>query len=452
MKRIELDKGMKVTIEAIENDLTIDINNRIDFSLYKTGDFLKVESINGTDKWFCIFDRVDLTYFICCACVDQHFFQPSYSDTRDNELIYKSNIKRITYMDDLEKLKFHKLLRNNGKYFNSSINQIKKLFYTPKCGDWVYLLDSYNTEWLFIYKSTNHGYIQKYVAYGKSTECLYTDCNDLIITSNVTLMRPMSSDEMGEFDRALLSRNYYWNSCAFKLVPRDCKVGDIVKIEESLVNYYVYSVEKNGWIKGMNLNGNYSFFKQTDIREFSDTSKVEFCNKLTELGVWFDNPNNTFTRFKDGDYVYVVSANGAIWKCIYRITMANKLYKYVSYSYDFDAMYVDDICAMIAITDIKSMRLMTTLEIEDFNEKLKLRKLKWNPALNSLETIKWTPEIGEDYYFVSTDGMVHLAVNVEHCVDKQRMEICNCFQTKEKAEECAKECVKFFKSYKNDNI
>ena len=63
MKRIELDKGMKVTIEAIENDLTIDINNRIDFSLYKTGDFLKVESINGVDEWFCILSLYFLLQF-----------------------------------------------------------------------------------------------------------------------------------------------------------------------------------------------------------------------------------------------------------------------------------------------------------------------------------------------------------------------------------------------------
>jgi len=512
MKRIELDKGMKVTIEAIENDLTIDVKDRIEFSRYKSGDFLKIETTNGS--WFGIFNCIENEQVVCHASIDEYFSPNSYAI--DDPLIHISQVKRIDPMDPKLILIFHKLLRNNGAYWDYTTKQIRGLYYIPKCGHWVYLLSDSGTEWLFIYKSNNDGSIQKYVSYARNPGLLYTDSNDLIDIENIVIMRPMNSEEIKEFDDKILTEKLKWNPENKTL---DCifKPGDIVQDEESYylvkgisgnkitlidqVNCTEYdtvgayfpttkeesdlffrNLHTNGFYYDRSTNtvnkvdiGQFVNYKDTDYIIFDSTdnyfyimdstgepevipkdtahyisiNREVFLEKLKKHGVWFDETINQFIHLKEGDFV-CIEFHQSKWYFTYKETKDHQIIRYVAQS--GDNFYWDETGGVfLNILDVKDLRLMSEKEITDFHEKNRLRGYKWNPNINGLELYKWFPKDQEFYYFINAIGVVSASSNTGSPNNLAHFKLYNYFKTEREALKCAKEYIEFFKKFKNDN-
>ena len=70
---------------------------------------------------------------------------------------------------------------------------------------------------------------------------------------------------------------------------------------------------------------------------------------------------------------------------------------------------------------------------------------------NDIEIYKdiWKPAILDNYYYITSSGSINQTIYVEEDIaDRMRLEIGNCFQTQEQAQEANEAFVKWFKSYR----
>lgn len=70
-----------------------------------------------------------------------------------------------------------------------------------------------------------------------------------------------------------------------------------------------------------------------------------------------------------------------------------------------------------------------------------------NPNIFEPMIERWKPAMAEQYWYVGTDIRETEDCNGEYLFDKQRLEVGNCFQTKDQAEEAAKRIKNTLMSY-----
>lgn len=90
----------------------------------------------------------------------------------------------------------------------------------------------------------------------------------------------------------------------------------------------------------------------------------------------------------------------------------------------------------------RGFRLTTKLEVEQFYEYLHSIGKDWDSENKQLVKWKWKPKDGEGYYYIFSDGIVHLSTWFNDKVDNSRFSIGNYFKTKEEAEAMAKKIKK----------
>lgn len=93
----------------------------------------------------------------------------------------------------------------------------------------------------------------------------------------------------------------------------------------------------------------------------------------------------------------------------------------------------------------RGFRLTTKLEVEQFYEYLHSIGKDWDAEKKQLVDWKWKPKDGEDYYYILSNGIVHLSTWFDYKVDNSRFSIGNCFKTKEEAEIMAEKFIKLLK-------
>lgn len=76
---------------------------------------------------------------------------------------------------------------------------------------------------------------------------------------------------------------------------------------------------------------------------------------------------------------------------------------------------------------------------------------RWNPDTKQIEDIRWRPKEGEQYCFVNSLGEVQETTYSDtYYFDKKRVEICNCFRTKEAAKPYVDQIKEIFKNSKSE--
>lgn len=90
----------------------------------------------------------------------------------------------------------------------------------------------------------------------------------------------------------------------------------------------------------------------------------------------------------------------------------------------------------------RGFRLTTKLEVEQFYEYLHSIGKDWDSENKQLVKWKWKPKDGEGYYYIFSDGIVHLSTWFNDKVDNSRFSIGNYFKTKEEAEVMAEKIKK----------
>lgn len=89
--------------------------------------------------------------------------------------------------------------------------------------------------------------------------------------------------------------------------------------------------------------------------------------------------------------------------------------------------------------------LATDKEVKEFYEILHKNRKDWDAEKKQLVDWKWRPKDGEDYYYIISNGIVHLSTWFDYKVDNSRFSIGNCFKTKEEAEIMAEKFIKLLK-------
>lgn len=84
-------------------------------------------------------------------------------------------------------------------------------------------------------------------------------------------------------------------------------------------------------------------------------------------------------------------------------------------------------------------------EVRQFYELLHKYGKDWDAEKKQLVDWKWKPKDGEDYYYIISNGIVHLSTWFDYKVDNSRFSIGNCFKTKEEAETMAEKFKKLLK-------
>lgn len=90
----------------------------------------------------------------------------------------------------------------------------------------------------------------------------------------------------------------------------------------------------------------------------------------------------------------------------------------------------------------RGFRLTTKLEVEQFYEYLHSIGKDWDSENKQLVKWKWRPKDGEGYYYIFSNGIVHLSTWFNDKVDNSRFSIGNYFKTKEEAEVMAEKIKK----------
>lgn len=93
----------------------------------------------------------------------------------------------------------------------------------------------------------------------------------------------------------------------------------------------------------------------------------------------------------------------------------------------------------------RGFRLTTKLEVEQFYEYLHSIGKDWDSENKQLVKWKWKPKDGEGYYYIFSNGIVHLSTWFNDKVDNSRFSIGNYFKTKEEAEVMAEKFIKLLK-------
>ena len=94
-------------------------------------------------------------------------------------------------------------------------------------------------------------------------------------------------------------------------------------------------------------------------------------------------------------------------------------------------------------------RYATEDEIKSFNEKLKANGYMFDRQTLELKKIKWRGDLGDNYWYITTDGNIEWSKEMGVGSDNYRYEFGNYFKTKEEAEVFAKQFRNILNEYHN---
>lgn len=133
--------------------------------------------------------------------------------------------------------------------------------------------------------------------------------------------------------------------------------------------------------------------------------------------------------------------------CIFREIIADQLWSYgcsveklSEFPYDCDVPKFRPYSKNLKISPV------TPEEQKEFDDFCKSQGKVWNKETLQWEKYKWVPKDGERYYIIYGNGEIdHLHYQKSEFQDKY-IDLGNCFQTKEQAQEAAKKLKELFKS------
>lgn len=176
--------------------------------------------------------------------------------------------------------------------------------------------------------------------------------------------------------------------------------------------------------------------KKTNVRVENGQILVD-----VELKEKFDPKDGDFIYYKSGDSnATFICKYDAMDKKIIGCYAALQLVNKDTYWNFSSKKYAEKRMCRFATPEEKSVFL------ERIEKELHKR---WNPETKQLEDIRWKPKDGELYCFVNALGEVKgTTYSDTYDFDKKRVEICNCFRTKEAAKPYADQIKEIFKNSK----
>lgn len=144
-------------------------------------------------------------------------------------------------------------------------------------------------------------------------------------------------------------------------------------------------------------------------------------------------------KFKDGDILtYIDGGLIAIFK------------KYIG-SFSFQTHYTSNALYDRYFID-STFRHSTEKEKQQLFDKMKEQGLQWNAEEKRVEKIRWSPKVGEFYYFITESGIIGSAKNREDLVyiSNDIYNSFNLFRTYEQAEEAKNRIKETLKNYHNE--
>lgn len=168
----------------------------------------------------------------------------------------------------------------------------------------------------------------------------------------------------------------------------------------------------------------------------TESAKI-IMNKYTELYL----PE----KWKNGDIL--IRKDGTDYKVFWEYDLFHIT---TFYAYNVSAVSIMDEKIIsnkgyVRVCDRKDYRLATPSEIKHFHELLHKCGKDWDVKKRLLVNWKYKPKDGEDYYYIISNGIVHLSTWFDYKVDNSRFSIGNCFKTKEEAEIMAEKFIKLLK-------
>ena len=303
-----------------------------------------------------------------------------------------------------EKQKLFDAIKANGYKWNPETKTLNNLI-EPKFkeGDILYVKSNKQNEYIIIFKEIRNEHIHKYVCF--AYQHLSIDKCSLCHLVDAEIIRLATEEEKEKLFKAIKDNGYKWNSetkTFEELIKPKFKVGDRIRHKcpefrgERIVNIRCdtgYFTTINDWI---------------DIAHQDDWELVS--EKLVE------------PKFKDGDILYIYSANP--WICIYKEggEKDNVYYKYVAIT---SSSFVYDCSPLCHRNNVKEIRHATEKEKEKLFQAIKDIGYKWDletKTLNKLiepkfkvgDTIR-RKNSNEEYIITSINDYTYYYRLNEHC-------------------------------------
>ena len=202
----------------------------------------------------------------------------------------------------------------------------------------------------------------------------------------------------------------------------------------------IESLETFGGINKVLLNGDmpcwiYFIAHDSSIKSTSENSELamfikEYYQELTLPESW-----------KKGD---IIISNDEQTFCVVAKTVTSESDVPVKLSVDSDGEYAYYDCADYLERD--DYRKATEDEIKIFHELMHHNNKDWDEQEGKLVDWHWTPETGEDFYFIDSEcNVLRSTYSYDYPSVLNRFQIGNCFKTKIEAEEKASEIKKLLK-------
>lgn len=235
-------------------------------------------------------------------------------------------------------------------------------------------------------------------------------------------------------DFVVLGYKNKWGSCYWISIIKNIEIDTSI-VTEGYVNYVITATGEQE-----KLLHSFKFNIQTDsaeeIRFATEEEKYEF---LKELRKNYNKEWNIEKKClediyipKFGDVIKVICKKDNALRDYMICIMPDKLLPEID-NYFFDianlnrAGFLSNSCAYQA----KYHKIVpaSVEEKQELFDKLKEANKYWNPEKLKVEEIKWKPKEGDNFYYVGSDGNIHLGIMCDAPYILDMIKIGNCFKT-----------------------
>lgn len=241
-------------------------------------------------------------------------------------------------------------------------------------------------------------------------------------------------------DFVVLGYKNEWGSCYWISIIKNFKVNNNYIVTEDYVNYVIKATgEQEKYLHS------FKFDRQTDsaeeVRFATEKEKYEFLKELRK------NYNKEWNSEKKClEDIYIPKFGDVVKVMCQKYDQYNFLRDYMicimpdkplpeidNYFFDIAnlnrAGILSDSCAYQA----KYHKIVPASleEKQELFDKLKTANKYWNPEKLKVEEIKWKPKEGDNFYYVGSDGNIHLGIMCDAPYVLDMVKIGNCFKTED---------------------